>query len=204
MPTKTCRRTIAALLIYFSISVHLRAEEYRLADFFAGYSFLHGDLQQRASGWEISGGAYFNRWFSLHADFDAHHQSSSSRVRHQHDFLFGPQFSHRTNRFTLFAHALAGGSHTTGSLGAATGFASVLGGGIDWDRDAFFSLRLGQLDFASTHLFGDFQHQARFSVGVVLRVREFRDHARPSPPEKKDLRKNNLVHRPSESGVSPP
>jgi len=201
---KTSFHTIAALLFCFSISSHLQAEEYRLADFFAGYSLLHGDLQPTASGWEISGGAYLNRWFSLHADFDAHHQSSSSSVRHQHNFLFGPQFSHRTNRFTLFAHALAGGCHTTGSLAAETGFASVLGGGIDWDPDAFFSLRLGQLDFVSTHLFGDFQHQARFSVGVVLRVREFRDYRRIPPPEKKDLRKNHLVHHRSASGVSPP
>jgi hypothetical protein len=204
LPTKTSRRTIVALLIYFSISVHLRAEEYRLAEFFAGYSLLHGDLQSRASGWELSAGNSFNQWWGLHADFDAHHQSSSSTVRHQHNFVFGPQFSHRTNRFTLFAHALAGGCHTTGSLGDGTGFASVLGGGIDWDHDAFFSLRLGQLDFVSTHMFGNFQHQARFSIGVVLSVREFRDDARPSPSEKKDLRKNYLVHRPSKSGVSHP
>ena len=131
MAIKTSFRTIAALLICFSISSHLRAEEYRLGDIFAGYSLLHGDLQRRASGWEISGGAYFNRWFSLHADFDAHHQSTAGSLRHQHDFLFGPQFSHRASNFTLFAHALAGGCRTTGSLGAETGFASAFGGGID-------------------------------------------------------------------------
>jgi hypothetical protein len=103
---KTSRPTVVALLIFFSISIHLHAEEYRLGEIFAGYSLLHGDLQKRASGWEISGGAYFNRWFSLHADFDAHHQSAAGSLRHQHDFLFGPQFSHRTGNFTLFAHAL--------------------------------------------------------------------------------------------------
>lgn len=184
MAIKTSFRTIAALLFCFSISIHLRAEEYRLGEIFAGYSLLHGDLQHKASGWEISGGPYFNRWFSLHADFDAHHQSSSSSVRHQHDFLFGPQFSHRASSFTLFAHALAGGSHTTGSLGTVTGFASAFGGGIDWDPDFVLSFRLGQIDFLSTHLFGDFQHQARFSVGVILRVREFRDYARRPPDEK--------------------
>jgi hypothetical protein len=188
---KTSFRTIAVLLICFSISSHLHGEEYRLGEIFAGYSLLHGDLQQTASGWEISGGAYFNRWFSLHADFDAHHQSSSSTVRHQHDFLFGPQFSHRASSFTLFAHALAGGIHTTGSIGAETGYASAFGGGIDWDPDFVFSFRLGQIDLLNTHLFGEFQHQARFSVGVILRLREFRDYRRIPPPEKKDLRKNH-------------
>lgn len=196
-------RTIAALLICFSISSRLHAEDYRLGDIFAGYSLLHGDLQKSASGWEISGGAYFNRGFSLHADFDAHHQSAAGSQRHQHDFLFGPQFSHRASNFTLFAHALAGGSHTTGSIGTETGFASAFGGGIDWDPDPFFSLRLGQVDFLSTHLFGEFQHQARFSFGVVFRLVEFSDRI-PHPPERKDLRKSNLVHPTSASGVSHP
>lgn len=180
MAIKTSRPTVVALLISFSISIHLHAEEYRLGEIFAGYSLLHGDLQKRASGWEISGGAYFNRWFSLHADFDAHHQSTAGSLRHQHDFLFGPQFSHRTSNFTLFAHGLAGGSHTTGSVRPETGFASAFGGGIDWDPDFVFSFRLGQVDFLSTHLFGEFQHQARLSVGVILRLREFRDYA-PRP-----------------------
>lgn len=189
MATKTGFRTIAVLLICLSISSNLHAEEYRLAEFFAGYSLLHGDLQKRASGWEISGGAYFNRWFSLHADFDAHHQSAGGSLRHQHDFLFGPQFSHRASSFTLFAHALAGGSHTTGSIATKTGFKSAFGGGIDWDPDFVFSFRLGQVDFLSTHLFGEFQHQARFSAGVILRLREFRDYRRMPPPEKKELRK---------------
>jgi hypothetical protein len=96
LPIKTSRRTIVALLIYFSISIHLRAEEYRLAEVFAGYSLLHGDLQPSASGWELSAGKNFNQWLGLYADFDAHHQSSSSTVRHQHNFVFGPQFAHRT------------------------------------------------------------------------------------------------------------
>ncbi|MGZ7094197.1 MAG: hypothetical protein ACXVJ2_14335, partial [Candidatus Angelobacter sp.] len=186
MAIKTSCPTVVALLISFSISIHLHAEEYRLGEFFAGYSFLHGDLQQRASGWEISAGKNFNQWLSLHADFDAHHQSAAGNQRHQHDFLVGPQFSHGTSHFTLFVHALAGGCHTTGSLGDETGFASLIGGGIDWDHDALFSLRLAQVDFLGTHLFGDFQSQARFSVGVVLRFREFRDHAR-LPPDKKGL-----------------
>src|ERR1700681_3103389 len=133
---KTCRSLkIAFLIVCSSLPYNLRAEEYRLGEIFAGYSLLPGDLQQTASGWEISAGKNFNQWLSLHADFDAHHQSSPSSVRRQHDFLSGPQFSHRTNNFTLFAHALAGGCHTSGSFGGETGFASVIGGGIDWDHD---------------------------------------------------------------------
>lgn len=196
MAIKTSRPTVVALLICFSISSHLRAEEYRVGEIFAGYSLLHGDLQQRASGWEISGGAYFNRWFSLHADFDAHHQSSASIVRHQHDLLLGLQFSHRTTHFTLFAHALAGGCRIGGNPGSETGFASVSGGGIDWDR-GLVSVRMAQIDYHNAYLFGAFQHQARFSFGVVLHLIEFRDYRRKPapPPKKKDPQ--GLLHRTS-------
>jgi hypothetical protein len=192
---------IALLLLCFSISIPLSAEEYQLGEIFAGYSLLHGDLQKSASGWEISVGKNFNQWLSLHADFDAHHQSSSASVRHQHDFLLGPQFSHRTNNFTLFAHALAGGCRTSGNLGSGTGFASVAGGGIDLDR-GFVSFRMAQIDYHNAYVFGAFQHQARFSFGIVFHLVEFRDYGR-APPEKKDLRRDNLVHRALASTVSP-
>src|SRR5215472_3113327 len=82
------------------------ADDFRVADVFAGYSLLHGDLQKKASGWELSAGGYLKQWLSLNLDLDAHHQSAAGSLRHTHNVLFGPQFSHRTNRFTLFAHTL--------------------------------------------------------------------------------------------------
>jgi hypothetical protein len=201
------RRSIAIVFFLicscFSMLNLAPAEEYRLGEFFAGYSLLHGDLQQRASGWEVSGGKNFNQRFSIHADFDAHHQSSAAGQRHQHDFLFGPQFSHRTHHFTLFAHALAGGCRTSGSLGTETGFASVAGGGMDWDNQSSFSFRLAQVDYQRARLFGGFQNQARLSFGIVFRLVEFRDHAPLPPPEKQDIRKDNSVHRASVLAVSP-
>ena len=123
-----------------------------------------------------------------------HHQSAGSQ-RHQHDFLFGPQFSHRTDHFTLFAHALAGGSHATGSLGSDTGVAAAAGGGIDWDYKPAIAFRLVQTDYLSTHLFGTFQHQGRFSFGVVFRLVGFRDPAprhTPSPPDKKSSETSSM------------
>lgn len=168
------------LLILMPMSLH--ADDFRVADVFLGYSLLHGDLQKHASGWEISGGGYLKQWLSLNADFDAHHQSSPSSVRHLHDFLFGPQFSYRTSHFTLFAHALAGACHTSGSLGSETGFASVAGGGIDWDINPALAFRFVQADYHTTHLFGGFQHQARFSFGIVLRVVGWADPPRRIPP----------------------
>jgi hypothetical protein len=175
---------LAVFLVCLLMTSYLGAEEYRLGEVFAGYSLLHGDLQKSASGWELSAGKNFNQWLSLHADFDGHYQSSTGSQRHENNFLLGPQFSHRTNHFTLFAHALSGACHTRGDLGNETGFALLAGGGIDWDSRSFLSFRLAQVDYLNTRLFGNFQHQARFSLGIVFHLTEFRDPARLPPPEK--------------------
>lgn len=170
------------------------ADDFRVADVFLGYSLLHGDLQKHASGWEVSGGGYFKQWLSICADFDAHHQSSVGSQRHQHDFLFGPQFSHRTDHFTLFAHSLSGFAHVSGSLGKETGFGTVAGGGIDYDANPVIAIRLAQVDYHTAHLFGTFQNDARFSFGIVIRLVGIADPPRrlPPPPDRRPTERPSL------------
>lgn len=114
---RTVRLNFPLILLFVCLIPmgRVRADEIRLGEVFVGYSLLHGDLQKKAGGWELSAGKNFTQWLSLHADFDAHHQSAAGSLRHQHDILFGPQFSHRTNHFTLFAHSLAGICRATGA-----------------------------------------------------------------------------------------
>lgn len=177
---------LIALSVFLTVSIALHAEDFRVADVFASYSLLHGDLQKHASGWEASGGIYLQDWLSVHVDFDAHHQTSADSQRHQHDFLFGPQFSHRTNHFTLFAHSLAGITHVSGNLGKETGFGTVAGGGIDWDGNPVIAIRLIQADYHTAHLFGTFQNDARLSFGIVFHIVGFGDPAlHPPPPDQK-------------------
>jgi hypothetical protein len=185
MQIRYSARAVILFICCLLVSIRLSAEEHRLGEIFAGYSMLHGDLQKNASGWELSAGKNFNNWLSLHADFDAHHQSSAASQRHQHDFLFGPQFSRRTNHFTLFAHTLAGVSHATGIPGTQTGFGSVAGGGVDWDYNPAIAFRFAQVDYHTTYLFSGFQNDARFSFGVVFHLIGFGDPARPAPPPDK-------------------
>jgi len=193
---------ITLVILCAAASTHACAEEYRLGHIFAGYSLNQGDLQKKASGWELSVGKTFNRWFSLNADFDAHHQSAAGSQRHQHNLLFGPEFFHRTGRFTLFAHVFPGACRTNGTLGQQTGFAFVTGGGVDWDFGAV-SVRMAQVDYHGAQLFGSWQQQARVSVGVVFHFVEFRDPGPPPPPPRKDLLQEHFVHRQSASGLSP-
>jgi|SRR5215472_1171827 len=76
----------------------------------------------------------------------------------------------------------AGMSHVTGTA-SDTGFAYVAGGGLDLDFFGF-AIRLAQVDFHSADLFGQFQHQLRFSTVLIFRFEGFRDPA-PPPPSKK-------------------
>jgi hypothetical protein len=193
---KNCQYLMLGCLFALFFSGSLNAEEYRLANLSANYSLLNGDLQNHASGWEISGDGYLKQWLRLQADFDAHHQSSGLGVRHEHDFLIGPELSHRIGNFTLFAHELVGACHISGSFGDNTGFASVSGGGIDWDFNTVFAFRIAQLDYHTTYAFGGFQNSMRFSVGLVLRLVEFRDHPYPQPQEKQPDGKSNDVSYP--------
>jgi hypothetical protein len=184
---------LLALFVLLLISKDSHAKDFRVEDAFAGYSLLHGDLQKDASGWEVSGGHYLQQWLSLHADFDAHHQSSAGSQRHQHDFLFGPQFSHRTDHFTLFAHALSGVTHVSGSLGKETGFGTVAGGGIDYDASPVIAIRLVQVDYHTAHLFGTFQNDARSSFGVVFRLIGIADPPPllPPPPDRRPIARSS-------------
>ena len=179
---------LIALFVSLAISTTAHARDIRVGDIFAGYSLLHGDTQTHGNGWEISVGGHFfnfNQWLSLHADFDAHHQSSASSGQNQHDFLLGPQFSHRINHFTLFAHTFAGAAHVSGNLGKETGFSMVNGGGVDYDINPVVGIRVAQVDYQATHVFGSFQNNSRFSFGIVFRMIGFADGPPPPPPEPK-------------------
>lgn len=169
----TLGKSIVVLAVMTAAFRHAGADDFRVGEIYAGYSLLHGDLQKHASGWEFSLGKNLNQAFSLHADIDAHHQSASGSLRHQHDFLLGPQFEHRTKRFTLFVHSLAGACKASGSAGSDTGFAAVAGGGVDWDL-GFWSLRLAQIDYHGANVFGRFQHDSRFSIGLVFTLWDLR------------------------------
>lgn len=172
-----------ALFVLLLISTASHAQDFRVGDVFVGYSLLHGDLQGHASGWEVSGGYYLQQWFSFHADFDAHHQSSAGSQRHQHDFLFGPQFSYRTDHFTLFAHSLSGVTHVSGNLGKETGFGTLVGGGVDYDANPFIAIRLAQVDYHTAHLFGAFQNDVRISFGFIFHLIGIAEPARRPPPQ---------------------
>lgn len=113
----------------------------------------------------------------------------------EHTFLFGPKLSARGERVTPYAHALFGAARRRADVlvtpvapappgvgplqfdNSETAFAMALGGGVDVNLTDNVAIRAVQADYVMTRFDGirdfdpldDAQHNARISVGIVIR-----------------------------------
>ena len=141
-------------------------------DVFVGYSLLNGDTFSHASGWEAALTGNFNDWFGLKADLGGNYKSAGGVSAHEYNILFGPQLSHRVDKFTVFLHGLLGVAHAGADVGSgSTGAGWVIGGGADYNLNSNWAIRPVQLDYHGTHLFSETQTDARYSVGLVYRFK---------------------------------
>ncbi len=102
-----------------------------------------------------------------------------------YNFVGGVQFKDnaRERRFKPFAHLMAGGARVSAEFlpnpddpdspdCAAcvddTGFAAILGGGLDVRASRNIDVRLFQLDYNPTRLGGETQHNLRMGFGIVI------------------------------------
>jgi hypothetical protein len=88
---------------------------------------------------------------------------------HVHQALFGPRFSASFGRVRPFAEFEFGVAHvSTGIPGSDSGFATAVGGGLDYRIIRPVAWRL-QGDYVSTHLFSAYENNVRLSTGIVAR-----------------------------------
>jgi opacity protein-like surface antigen len=175
------------------------AQDYPKAEIFGGYNYASSDVtspgRTNLHGWNGAATANINRWFGVKADFSGLYGSKSVgnilgapcppfcnavNVRtHIHTFLFGPQLSYRTDKFTPFAHALFGVGRTSVSIAVPvaglpglnfglsdTNFAMALGGGVDYNFRRRLAWRVGA-DYLQTRSFGSTPGNFRVSTGIV-------------------------------------
>jgi hypothetical protein len=160
---------------------------------FVGYSysgarvFASGpNIGINANGWEGSVEGKFFPWIGVVADLDWHYgghdfttcapSPCTPRVvavnASRHDVLFGPRASVSMGRYTPFAEFLLGFVHQTDSGGGVsnsdTGFATAVGGGVDYKLIKGVAARL-QLDSIHYNLFGSGHNSARISTGIVFK-----------------------------------
>ncbi len=198
-------RKLAFVLALGFLSVPASAQsDYPRAELFGGFSFGSIEVQapvsltfghEAAEGFQAAIAVNVNRTLGIVVDFGGlwgdhpTFQSGTSfgegtfRVLH---IFAGPRFTMRTNRITVFVHALPGFAQqretiTTGSFffppttttSTSNGFAMALGGGVDVNLGKRLAIRAVQIDYLptrfSTPFFTNFRSNVRVGVGVVFK-----------------------------------
>lgn len=157
------------------------AQENPAVEVFGGYSYLYVTVSgtnytASANGGSASVSFNPNSWLGLVGDFGGYTGGTSSINGSLYTYLFGPKIAYRTHKFTPFVQALFGGAHVTAgskfNAGSENGFATALGGGVDWNATQHIGVRLVQAEYLLTELtdgFNSKQNNARVSAGVVFR-----------------------------------
>jgi opacity protein-like surface antigen len=148
------------------------------AEVFGGYSYAGGNFH----GWNASLTGNVNKWFGLTADFSGHYggaidEDGFDEKQRVHSYLFGTRFAVRKKRVTAFAHTLVGASTLKTELTgfgqrftfSDTGFALVIGGGLDIKVNDRVAIRAIQFDYLRTGFFNETQNKGRIAFGIVFR-----------------------------------
>ena len=162
------RRLWLLLAVFFLFSISARAQGGM--DLFGGYSYerLGTSPGRNLNGVEITGRYQFVDWFGVAADLDAHYGLPSAPDARTLHFMVGPQISFPA-RISPFAHVLVGIGHLSLNGLGDTSFAGAIGGGFDMRILPLISWRIIQGDDLITRHFGQVQHSARISTGLVFR-----------------------------------
>jgi len=174
-------------------------------DIFVGYSYLspHGtvntlqpdgtttlpvNFSNITGGGIVSIARYFNNYFGIEGVGDVHLQDESPTARgtwpgSRNDFSGGGAgfiFRYPSDKITPFAHALVGGERVGGPEWQNTTWGPMItiGGGLDWNINQRFSIRLPQADYQYAHtnwgqvIYGGIgnANAARLSAGLVIHV----------------------------------
>lgn len=185
-------------------------DEFPRVEVFGGYSY--GSLEgvgfpglvgrEEAHGWGASVAVNFQRYFGITADFAGQFGTIEDLTRgcprllpplqncffkadinfNTHQFLLGPRFTLRAERFTIFGHALFGinrthlasfvASQTSFPSRTESDFAMGYGGGLDVNLHRKVGIRLFQVDYlpVRTDSVSDrWQQNLRAQAGVVFR-----------------------------------
>jgi hypothetical protein len=115
---------VLLLLVFALVSLPAVAQR---AEIFGGYQFTHLRPAYNASGWNASLTGNFPHVLGITADFSGAYKE---RVDF-HTFTVGPVLTARLPVVQPFVHALFGGATLSGFGESNTGFAMILGGGLD-------------------------------------------------------------------------
>lgn len=183
------RRLMTAVVCASFLAIPLLGQAQSNVEIFGGYQFLHsgnfdgtGD-SVNTNGWNASATFKFREHLGVAADFSGNYRSKTNPAIHIYTYTFGPVVSVNSSRnVSLFAHVLLGGARSptgcyifSGSPNEChppyhTGFAVMVGGGVDARAGKHISLRLAQIDWVDLpSQLGQQRSNVRISTGVVFR-----------------------------------
>jgi hypothetical protein len=137
------------------------------AEIFGGYQFTHLQPAFNASGWNVSLTGNFKHFLGITGDFSGAYKDNVN----VHTYTVGPVLTARLPVVQPFVHALFGGITTSTSRGASdTGFAMLVGGGIDLGLRKGIGFRILQVDWLSTRVEDNTNNSNfRTSAGLVIK-----------------------------------
>lgn len=134
-------------------------------------------------GFQVNAAGNFHEKFGLVADFGWQHKDLYGESFEVYEYLFGPRFSMRADRATVFAHALFGGTglqyggseylfdFSADDDFSDNSFAMGFGGGVDVNAGNRFAIRVVQFDWTPNRMSGDWSaSHFRLGFGIVYKT----------------------------------
>ena len=165
-----------------SFSLAQNQDEYNMYDVYVGYSHNRVDFGGDREGFNGVEGAVtgnLSRYVGLKADYAFHFKSFGTspfnvdaRTR---TLVGGVQIKDNSTetRVKPFLHLMAGlqnaRASATGFSDSSTGFAGIVGGGLDIRAGKRVDVRVIQFDYNPTRIEGEWQHNFRIGAGIVIR-----------------------------------
>jgi hypothetical protein len=183
----TMRKSVLSFVVLLLLALSrtcLAQDDFPRAELFGGFSYLpagKADFPRDSSyGFQCSITGNLNRWFGVVADFGGQYRKVSDLGPSYpgvtvntsvYEYLAGPRFSIRRERFTLFFHALAGGAKGNSGLAgfSDSGFAIGGGGGLDIHIGDRIAVRAFQIDYLGSFV-DILEDNARFGFGAVINL----------------------------------
>jgi len=161
----------ALLALAFALSAVIPAwsqeHEVPQVEILGGYSYLRSS-DTNFNGWKASAVGNVNSWLGIAADFDGYYAGGPS----EYSMTFGPHFALRKNkRWTPLGYALFGVAFKKSASGETEhGFATELGGGLDFEVSHRWTLRVFDVTASITHVGGETQVCPKVGVGVIVNL----------------------------------
>ena len=158
-----------------------QSDDYNKVDIHAGFSHQRVDFggdYEGFNGVEGSVTGNISRYVGLKGDYAFHFKKFEAGPldvdAKTHTLVGGVQFKDNSKETKLkpFAHFMAGfqNARVSGLVSETeTGFAGVIGGGLDIRLNRRVDFRAIQFDYSPTRLGGETQHNFRVGVGLVFR-----------------------------------